>query len=242
MHEPDRELRFRLMLDYVELSESTYPSPAPAPSGNCRSLTWPVAPVRSPAGCCTGSRPPQVVALDIDPLLLDLARDAFAGDERVEVVARQLADADWTEGPRGGFDAVLTATAMHWLPPRRPGRGLCRRRAAAPPRRHLRERGPPAGGRARTAGRRGRVARREYLRDTFATWGGELRPVVRTRVRRSAVRGLVGGAAAGVRRTGPATCSNGSEWHVDLLRRNGFERAGVVWRRGNDALIVAVRA
>jgi hypothetical protein len=30
-------------------------------------------------------------------------------------------------------------------------------------------------------------------------------------------------------------------WHIDLLRRNGFERAGVVWRRGNDGLLVAVR-
>jgi hypothetical protein len=29
------------------------------------------------------------------------------------------------------------------------------------------------------------------------------------------------------------------EWHLDLLRRCGFERAGVVWRRGNDALVIA---
>jgi hypothetical protein len=31
-------------------------------------------------------------------------------------------------------------------------------------------------------------------------------------------------------------------WHVDLLRRNGFERAGAIWRRGNDAIVVGVRA
>ncbi|GAA1650291.1 hypothetical protein GCM10009744_47300 [Kribbella alba] len=44
----------------------------------------------------------EVVAVDIDPLLLDLARDAFAADERVEVVSRQLAEPPWTDGPGGG--------------------------------------------------------------------------------------------------------------------------------------------
>lgn len=59
-----------------------------------------------------------VVGVDVDPLPLDLARGAFATDERVSIADANLHDPGWVaqlpEGP--AFDAVLTATAMHWLP------------------------------------------------------------------------------------------------------------------------------
>ena len=41
--------------------------------------------------------------MDIDPLLLDLARDAYAGHPRIQVLARQLAEPGWTDGLEPGF-------------------------------------------------------------------------------------------------------------------------------------------
>jgi len=228
VHEPDRELRFRLMLDYIE------------------HLTDPPRRVLDLA-CGPGSitrrvldRFPsaEVAALDIDPLLLELARDAFAGNERIRVVARQLAEAGWWED-LGRFDAVLTATAMHWLPPSalsgvyagvarllRPG-GIF---ANAD---HM----PLADPVLRDAAD-GMHA--EYLREIFASgvescdeW-----------YRRAYADPRYEGWWAERERvfahwTGELLESE--EWHLGLLRRSGFERAGVVWRRGNDALVIAVR-
>jgi SAM-dependent methyltransferase len=40
----------------------------------------------------------------------------FAGDDRVTLVAADLKDPQWTSGlPYDSYDAVLTATALHWL-------------------------------------------------------------------------------------------------------------------------------
>ncbi len=230
VHEPDRELRFRLMLDYVEQLSGTPRRVLDLACGP-GSITSRVLD-RFPAA--------SVVAVDIDPVLLDLARDAFADDARVSVVSRQLASADWTDGLAAGFDAVLTATAMHWFPPD----ALTGVYAGVA--RLLRSGGifanadhfPIAEPVLRAAGDRlhehelrkafasgvescddwyeRAYAEPEYAglweerQNLFAHWSGDL-----------------------LEREG---------WHIDLLRRNGFERAGTVWRRANDALIVAVKA
>jgi SAM-dependent methyltransferase len=229
VHAPDRELRYRLMLDYVEQLASP---PARVLDLACGpgSITRRVL-ERFPSV--------EVVAVDIDPLLLDLARDAFAGDRRVQVVSRQLAEPSWTDGLGDRFDAVLTATAMHWFP------ATALAEVYAGVARVLRSGGvfanadhvplaePVLRGAADALHSRdlGETFARgvedcdgwyerayaapeyeglwEQRQKAFAHWSGDL-----------------------LEREG---------WHIDLLRRNGFERAGAVWRRGNDALIVAVR-
>ena len=230
VHEPDRELRFQLMLDYVEQLAGP-PSRVLDLACGPGSITHRVL-ARFPSA--------QVVAVDIDPLLLELARDAFAGDSRVEVVARQLADPDWTNGLTGGFDAVLTATAMHWFPASalagvyagvarllRPGgvfanadhapvaEPVLRAAADVLHQKHLREtfaRGVENCDQwyERAYADPEYEGLREEREKVFAHWSGDL-----------------------LERDG---------WHVDLLRRSGFERAGAVWRRGNDALIIGIRA
>ena len=54
--------------------------------------------------------------VDLDPALLDHRRGHFAGDERVTFVTADLKDPDWARAlPHDTYDAVLTATALHWL-------------------------------------------------------------------------------------------------------------------------------
>ncbi|WP_018544457.1 class I SAM-dependent methyltransferase [Streptomyces sp. LaPpAH-108] len=103
---PDREERFRIMLDMVE----AFAGPAP------RVLDL---------ACGTGTitarlldRFPDAVStgVDLDPALLAIARGTFEGDDRVTLVEADLKDPAWTaELPYDAYDAVLTATALHWL-------------------------------------------------------------------------------------------------------------------------------
>lgn len=61
----------------------------------------------------------RVVAVDYDPLLLELGRHALAefGD-RVEFIDVDLVDPDWmTALPSARIDAVASSTALHWLAP-----------------------------------------------------------------------------------------------------------------------------
>ena len=73
-HAPDRELRFQLLLDYVEQLTGGPPARVLDLACGPGSITRRVL-NRFPAA--------EVVAVDTDPLLLDLARDAFADDPRV---------------------------------------------------------------------------------------------------------------------------------------------------------------
>src|SRR5690606_34875487 len=57
-----------------------------------------------------------VTAVDLDPVLLTMARGHFADDERVSFHTADLTGDDWPEQlPHRRYDAVLTATALHWL-------------------------------------------------------------------------------------------------------------------------------
>ncbi|MBB1252830.1 class I SAM-dependent methyltransferase [Streptomyces sp. OF3] len=103
---PDREERFRTMLDVVEAAVGRTPRVLDLACGtgsiSDRLLT------RMPDAHSTG--------VDLDPALLTLARGHFADDKRVEFVRLNLRDADWTDHlPHRQYDAVLTATALHWL-------------------------------------------------------------------------------------------------------------------------------
>jgi SAM-dependent methyltransferase len=57
-----------------------------------------------------------VIAVDVDPVLLTIASGTFAGDRRVRLVDADLRDRAWsTRLPEPAVDAVVTATALHWL-------------------------------------------------------------------------------------------------------------------------------
>ncbi|KRV47156.1 methyltransferase [Wenjunlia vitaminophila] len=103
---PDREERFRVMLDMVQALVGTSPTVLDLACGT-GSITDRLL-RRFPHATSTG--------LDLDPALLTIARGTFAGEPRARFVTADLRDPDWTAAlPHRRFDAVLTATALHWL-------------------------------------------------------------------------------------------------------------------------------
>ncbi|WP_030899538.1 class I SAM-dependent methyltransferase [Streptomyces sp. NRRL F-5126] len=103
---PDREERFRVMLDMVEALVGPEPRVLDLACGT-GSITDRLL-RRFPGATSTG--------VDLDPALLAIARGYFAGDERASFVTADLKDPGWTRAlPHSSYDAVLTATALHWL-------------------------------------------------------------------------------------------------------------------------------
>lgn len=104
---PDREERFTVMLDAVEALVGPEPKVLDLACGtgsvSDRLLR------RFPKATATG--------VDLDPALLTIARGYFAADSRVEFVRADLRDPRWRDAlPHREYDAVLTSTALHWLP------------------------------------------------------------------------------------------------------------------------------
>ncbi|MFJ9375789.1 class I SAM-dependent methyltransferase [Streptomyces sp. NPDC101455] len=103
---PDREDRFRIMLDMVEALSGPAPRVLDLACGT-GSITARLL-ARLPDATSTG--------VDLDPALLAIAEGTFADDDRVTFVTADLKDPEWTTRlPYDGYDAVLTATALHWL-------------------------------------------------------------------------------------------------------------------------------
>ncbi|AEM81331.1 Methyltransferase type 12 [Streptomyces violaceusniger Tu 4113] len=103
---PDREERFRVMLDAVEAVVGPEPRILDLACGTGSISDRALG--RFPGATSTG--------VDLDPALLTIARGHFAAEPRAEFVTADLRDPGWTGRlPHGTYDAVLTATALHWL-------------------------------------------------------------------------------------------------------------------------------
>lgn len=60
----------------------------------------------------------QVVSVDRDPILLRLGRETNRYGDRLVFVDANLTDTGWLEQiPQGPYDAMVSATALHWLQP-----------------------------------------------------------------------------------------------------------------------------
>ncbi|MFG3252917.1 class I SAM-dependent methyltransferase [Streptomyces sp. NPDC048172] len=237
---PDREERFRVMLDMVE------------------ALVGPEPRVLDLA-CGTGSISDRVlrrlpkartVGVDRDPALLALARGHFAGDARAEFVSADLSDPAWSDAlplPGGPFDAVLTATALHWMltEPLRglygQVAGLVREGGVFMNADHMPDESAPrvhAAVRAFERARQERV-RREGELDWGSWWtalAGEpaLRDVVEERF------ALFGNPAV------VANDHNDEEfqppsWHAATMREVGFAESTTVWCSPTDGLVLGLR-
>lgn len=104
---PDREQQFELMLEIVERlvgSPARFVDLACGPGSISARAT-----AKFPAA--------EIVGVDLDPFLLELARQTTASD-RVRFASADLRVPDWDAVlGEGEVDAVCSATALHWLDP-----------------------------------------------------------------------------------------------------------------------------
>lgn len=232
---PDREDRFTTLLDVVEAVAGPEPLVLDLACGT-GSIT------RRLLDRFPGARS---IAVDVDPALLSIARATFVGDRRVRIVRADLGDPGWVrvlpELSGGQVDAVVTATALHWLPEAtlrrlyadlagvvRPGGAVAN--ADTMPTDDLPR---LAGALAPVEARR----RAEVLADGRPEWdawwdGAAADPVLAATVAER--RAFFGGDHA-------ASFVPPASWHVDALRAGGFAEAGVVWRSGSGAVVAATR-
>jgi SAM-dependent methyltransferase len=230
---PDREARLSALLDVVEAVAGPRP------------LVLDLA-------CGTGSisrrlfeRFPDArsIAVDVDPALLTIARATFAGDDRVRFVRADLGDPGWARAlPETPVDAVVTATALHWLaePVLRRLYGdlasVVRPGGAVANADHM---DPPALPTLGPALHEVDTRRRERLTaDGRPDWDGWWDLAAADPLLAEAVaerRTLFGGS------THPDSFAPPSSWHVQALLGAGFREAGVAWRSGPSAMVAAVR-
>jgi SAM-dependent methyltransferase len=228
---PDREERFRVMLDMVEA---------------CVGAEARVLDLACGTGTITArllDRFPKAVStgVDLDPALLTIARGTFAGDDRVEFVTADLKDPHWTDKlPYDSYDAVLTATALHWF--------------HSDPLRTLYEQ---VAGLVRAGGVFMNADR--MADDTTPGINAAERTLRHARMERAKAAGAVDWrewwqlAAADPVLAGPTAerfeiygdhadgDTPSAEWHARTLREAGFAEARAVWCSPSDAMVLALK-
>jgi trans-aconitate methyltransferase len=229
---PDREERFAAMLDGVA-----------AVTGGAAPRLLDLAGGTGTISLRTLARFPgaRVTLLDQDPVLLAIAGSSLR--DRATVVDADLADPSWrAKLPEEGFDAVLTATALHWLPAERVATLYAEVRAVLRPggifanADHMPEESlPTLSAKLRERGRTVREAR--YATGAATSWPdwwarAAADPFLAPRM---AERELIYPEARHSQEWTPPAV-----WHIDALRVAGFAEAGILWRGGTDAAVAGL--
>jgi len=233
---PDREERFRVMLDMAEALVGPEPRVLDLACGtgsiSDRTLR------RFPAARTTG--------VDLDPALLTIARGHFAAESRAEFVTADLTDPGWADKlPHRSYDAVLTATALHWL--RTPQLSVLYGQIAGVLREgglfmnadHMPDSSTPRINEAAHAFARNRREREKAAgsRDWIDWWGEmadepALADVVAERYR------IFGNPANGDHADGEVQSAT---WHTEALRAAGFAEARQVWCSPEDGMVLGLK-
>jgi trans-aconitate methyltransferase len=229
----DREQRFSALLDLVEAAAGPAPTVVDLACGTA-SITRRLL-ARLPDA--------HAVAVDVDPVLLTIARASLADDERVRIVRADLRDPAWVDAIGGvEADAVVTSTALHWLPEDdlarlyrdlhglvRPG-GLVANADMMP----FDDLPGLTAALTALAERRETAALARGMEAWHAWWE-----------RAATDPALAGPMAERASLFGgenhPASFSPPVSWHVEALRRAGFADVGVAGRSGTDAIVAAIR-
>ncbi|MET9430254.1 MULTISPECIES: class I SAM-dependent methyltransferase [unclassified Streptomyces] len=228
---PDREERFRVMLDMVEAFVGPAPRVLDLACGT-GSITDRLL-KRFPDATSTG--------VDLDPALLAIAEGYFAGDDRVRFVRADLTDPAWAEAlPYDTYDAVLTATALHWLRTEplaalygRLG-GLVREGGVFMNADHMRDESTPRINAAERAHRHAAMERAKAAGALDWTQWWELAAEDPVLAAPTAERFAIYGEHA-------EGDTPSLEWHARTLREAGFAEARAVWASPSDSLVLALK-
>ncbi|ANW18205.1 class I SAM-dependent methyltransferase [Streptomyces clavuligerus] len=228
---PDREERFRVMLDMVEATVGPAPRVLDLACGT-GSITDRLL-RRFPDAVSTG--------VDLDPALLTIAEGTFAGDDRVTLVTADLTDPGWMKAlPYAEYDAVLTATALHWM---FAGplttlygqlAGVVRDGGVFMNADHMIDRSTP---RINAAERAHRHAGRDRAKESgaldWAEWWALAAKDPALAAPTARRFEIYGEHADGE--------TPSAQWHAETLRLVGFAEARPVWSSPCDALVLALR-
>ncbi|MEU6378590.1 class I SAM-dependent methyltransferase [Streptomyces sp. NPDC046909] len=228
---PDREERFRIMLDMVEALVGPRPRVLDLACGT-GSITARLL-ARFPEAVSTG--------VDLDPALLAIAEGTFAGDDRATFVTADLKDPQWPARlPYDSYDAVLTATALHWLHSEPLAvlygqvAGLVRDGGVFMNADHMIDETTPRINAAERAQRHARMdqATADGALDWAEWWQVAAQDPVLAEP--TARRFEIYGEHADGDMPSPA-------WHARVLREKGFGEARAVWASPSDTLLLAVK-
>jgi len=229
---PDREQRITAMLDVVDTVTGGGPLRLLDLAGGTGSIS-----LRALARFAHVD----ITLLDQDPALLAIAAASLGA--RATIVTADLRDPAWADRlPHRAYDAVLVATALHWLAPARLTElyrelpAVLRPGGAFVNADHMPDPQLPELSRRLIARADARRAAR-YAAGAALEWGdwwerAALDPVLAPLV---AERHRIYPQPHGPEWLPEAT------WHLDALRAAGFSETGIVWRGGTDAAVAAIR-
>ena len=230
---PDREERFTAMLDTVAATTGGRAPSVLDLAGGMGSISLRL--LRRFRGA-------QVTLLDLDPVLLAIGRATLGS--RIGYASADLRHADWVNAlPHHEYDAVLTATALHWLPSERLRqlygeiRDVLRPGGVFVNADHMPEDGLPSlNQRFSEQERRQREAR--HAAGEAYSWKGWWEQVAADPTLGSlmAQREALFGAGEHSAESFPD-----ASWHAAVLRVMGYTEVGLIWRGRRDAAVAGIR-
>jgi trans-aconitate methyltransferase len=182
------------------------------------------------------------IAVDVDPVVLTIASATFASDDRVRIVRADLRDPAWVDAVPDQVDAVLTATALHWLPEdtvKRVYRDLAQLLRPGGVVAHAEQ--MPLVELARLGCGLAEVERERRNRqqaDARVRWDAWWEAAASDPTLRLAT---VERRAVFTTNYPTEEFSPPADWHIAALSEAGFDEAGVVWRSGTGAVVAAIR-
>ncbi|GIH00605.1 methyltransferase [Plantactinospora mayteni] len=229
---PDREQRIAAMLDAAAAVTGRRPPRLLDLAGGTGTITL-RALARFPDA--------EVTLVDQDPVLLAIAGASLVG--RATIVTANLDTPEWASTlPHDHFDAVLTATALHWLPPDRltvlygEVRDLLRPGGVFVNADHMPDDGLPTLTKRMAADADARRQAR-YAAGAVMPWRAWWDHV--------AANPTMAPLAERRKRIYPdghaAEWTPPASWHLSALRDAGYSETGLIWRGGTDAAVAGVR-
>ncbi|MFG1885812.1 class I SAM-dependent methyltransferase [Micromonospora sp. NPDC049102] len=173
-----------------------------------------------------------IALMDIDPVLLALARGALWGE--VRALEGDLSTPGWVDRAGGGYDLVTVVMTLHYLPPARVRAFYDdARRCLAPGGLLIVADLMPDEGLPSLMGALNPAPDEAVAELAWAQWWSGIADL-------KVLRPLLAQRAAIFENRPPAEFTAPGSWHAAAAREAGFGEAGILWRCGTHAALAAV--